>query len=313
MNPILSIVVMTYNQHQYVNEALKSVYSQKIKVPFEVLLSDDCSTDGTQDILREWNERFPNITRLILHKHNLGGHGVANLNEAIEGCRGRYIAFLEGDDYWTSNHKIQRQLDVLESDEAITACAHETMVLRRDGQLQPLNHGHPDGVQDLRYLLEYGFPHINSLVVRSASLSNRSVSLRSLPMGDWPIIIQCAMDGKIISLPDSKWSVYRVQGQGSWNARKLVYRTLGEICAFETFKLCLPTHYKFSLNKQILRRRWWIAEDYLRQRERILALHTALPGFLLWCVFRHVPFRALVKFGIHFLIGKSVQGDRVHG
>lgn len=115
--PLVSISCITYNHAPYIREALEGFVSQQTDFPFEVLIHDDCSTDGTTEIIREYEAKYPEIIKPMYETENqysLGkpiGTQVWNLPRA----QGKYIALCEGDDYWTDPLKLQKQVDFLES------------------------------------------------------------------------------------------------------------------------------------------------------------------------------------------------------
>lgn len=121
----VTIASITYNEEEYIEDALKSWLSQETDFQYEILVSDDGSTDHTCDIVRSYMEKFPNI-RLISTGH-IGG--AANFIRSLKESRGKYIALCEGDDYWIDNHKIQKQFDFLESHPDFSACFTNSYVL----------------------------------------------------------------------------------------------------------------------------------------------------------------------------------------
>ncbi|MCR4890730.1 MAG: glycosyltransferase [Lachnospiraceae bacterium] len=110
----LSVVFITYNHEPYLRESLDSVLMQQTDFPFEIVVGEDCSTDGTRDILREYAGKYPGKFRLLFRKKNLG-RTTLNVYLTAMACRGKYLAFLEGDDYWTDPKKLQKQVDFLDS------------------------------------------------------------------------------------------------------------------------------------------------------------------------------------------------------
>lgn len=108
----LSVFVVTYNQERYIHQCLDSVLMQEVSFPYEVIVGDDCSTDGTGAILDEYAAKYPQI-QVYHHEKNKGLLG--NWEFVMNKCQGDYIALLEGDDYWIDPHKLQRQVDWLEA------------------------------------------------------------------------------------------------------------------------------------------------------------------------------------------------------
>lgn len=110
--PKLSVMVVTYNQEQYITKCLDSILQQEVNFDYEVIIGDDCSTDTTGVIVDTYAAKNPCI-RVQHHPQNLGH--VKNWEYCINMCHGEYIAILEGDDYWIDVHKLQRQVDYLDS------------------------------------------------------------------------------------------------------------------------------------------------------------------------------------------------------
>lgn len=111
--PLVSVSMITYNHAAYIAQAIEEVLQQTTNFPFELVIGEDCSTDGTREIVFEYQKKHPNIIRVIASNNNVGAmkNGLRN----VKACRGKYIAFCEGDDYWQSPHKLQKQADYLES------------------------------------------------------------------------------------------------------------------------------------------------------------------------------------------------------
>ena len=120
--PLVTVLVTTYNQEKYIAQALDSVLAQKTDFPFEIYVSEDCGTDGTRDILKEYARRYPQIIRLNLREKNVGIS--RNWYEGLCAARGDYVCTLEGDDWWLDDHKLQKQVDFLRSHPDYAAVSH---------------------------------------------------------------------------------------------------------------------------------------------------------------------------------------------
>ena len=120
--PLVTVLVTTYNQEKYIAQALDSVLAQKTDFPFEIYVSEDCGTDGTRDILKEYARRYPPIIRLNLREKNVGIS--RNWYEGLCAARGDYVCTLEGDDWWLDDHKLQKQVDFLRSHPDYAAVSH---------------------------------------------------------------------------------------------------------------------------------------------------------------------------------------------
>lgn len=122
---VLSVCVRTYNQEKFIAQALDSVLMQKTSFLFEIIVSDDCSKDGTRDILLKYQRDYPDKMRLILGAENVGGP--RNLRRVIEASSAKYITCLDGDDYYTDKYKLQKQVEFLEENERYAACFHNVL------------------------------------------------------------------------------------------------------------------------------------------------------------------------------------------
>mgnify|MGYP003291856894 CR=1 FL=1 len=122
MEPLLSIVTITYNHEPYIRKCIEGVLIQQVNFPIEFIIAEDCSTDGTLAICKEYAIKYPNLIQLITSENNVGA--IANERRAMKAAKGKYIAFCEGDDYWTDPLKLQRQIDFLEENPKYSVTFH---------------------------------------------------------------------------------------------------------------------------------------------------------------------------------------------
>lgn len=137
----LSVCLITYNHERFIAQAIESVLMQQTNFDFEIMIGEDDSSDKTREIVKEYKERFPDKIRLFLNDRKnviyiLGQPtGLWNFTNTLKHARGEYVALLEGDDYWTSPSKLQQQVDILEREQYLAGCFHETQLLYEDGSL----------------------------------------------------------------------------------------------------------------------------------------------------------------------------------
>jgi len=125
--PLVSVLMLTYNHGGYIAQALDSVLMQKVKFDYEIVIGDDCSPDNTSTILLKYKEQYPEKIKMILRKKNIGA--TKNFVDVLKQCTGKYIANLEGDDYWTDENKLQIQVDFLEKSPEYSACFHSANII----------------------------------------------------------------------------------------------------------------------------------------------------------------------------------------
>ncbi|MBS1656809.1 MAG: glycosyltransferase [Bacteroidetes bacterium] len=126
----LSVCIITYNHAKFIRQALDSVLMQKVDFPWEIIIADDCSTDGTREIIIEYQKQHPQLIRLILQEKNVGP--ALNWLELISTPSAKYIAYLEGDDYWIDSLKLQKQISFLELNPDCAFCYTNAFVMRDD-------------------------------------------------------------------------------------------------------------------------------------------------------------------------------------
>jgi len=217
----VSVLVVTYNHEKFVGQALQSVLSQRLPQPFEILISEDCSTDGTREIVRGFAKSHPHLIRLLLSERNLRSNEV--VARGFRAARGRYIAYLDGDDFWTSNDKLRMQIMFLDAQPDLTICFHNVQVV--DEHSQSMGRlwtapGQPK-LSGLHELLRGNPIAASSVVYRRAAVAELPAWYeRFFPVTDWPLHVLYAREGRIGYL-DRTLGAYRLHSGG-------LYSTLGE-------------------------------------------------------------------------------------
>ena len=172
----LSIVVITYNHERYIRHCLDSILMQDVDFSFEVVISDDCSTDRTVEIIREYAEKYPNIIKPNLRTINVGA--TQNHYDCFLRCAGKYVAILDGDDFWTDKQKLKTQTKFLENNSAYIACTQRYSVVDENNNITQESYhgaGKPESgdytINDFQKYIYYG--HQGTLVFRNIFLEPR--------------------------------------------------------------------------------------------------------------------------------------------
>ena len=131
--PKVSVCVVTYNQEKYIRQCLQSIVDQETDFDFEVIVSDDCSTDGTRAIVQEFVERYPGAINPIFNEKNIGAY--KNFVFVHQQATGEYIAHVDGDDYCLPG-KLQAQADLLDSDPSCNIVFHRMLLMRPTGEIK---------------------------------------------------------------------------------------------------------------------------------------------------------------------------------
>lgn len=252
----MSVIVVTYNHARFVRQALDSALAQRLVQPFEILVSEDCSTDGTREIVQEYGERHPGLVRLLLSERNLHSNEV--VARGFRAARGRYVALLDGDDYWTSDDKLQAQVDLLDARPELTICFHNVEVVDEHSHSNGRLWNAPDRpvTSDLHDLLRGNFIATSSVVYRRAAVGEIPAWYDDFfPVTDWPLHVLYACKGRIGYL-DRTLGAYRLHPGG-------LYSTLDERQKLEAnadFYRRLRACSNGTLAREVLRGR----RDYFR-------------------------------------------------
>ncbi|MCH7226410.1 glycosyltransferase [Haloferula sp. A504] len=218
-NPLASVRVSTYQHEAFVRQCMDGILDQVTDFPFEIVVGDDGSTDGAFKILSEYQKQNPDKIRLFRSVSNLGrytGSGLLNGIRIRRACRGKYIALLEGDDYWTSPDKLQRQVDLLESNNELSAAFHDVEIIGDwAGEQIFVDYGDKTliGFDDL---MTFETPiAFGSLVLRESCMTMDDFPEWRLnaPVGDILTFAQLASKGPIARIPE-KLGVYRRHAGG---------------------------------------------------------------------------------------------------
>ena len=236
---MVSVTVGAYQHARYIRECLDGILMQKTDFPYEILIHDDASTDGTDQIIREYELKHPDLIFPTFQTENQFSKGVRGILVTIlfPKCRGKYIAICEGDDYWTDPSKLQKQVDFLEAHEHYVGCAHNTRIIYEDGAKDDaltVTSATKDTytIDDITKGLIYF--HTTSMLYRNIFEGHFPERYLTDYMGDWFLLMAHADVGPIKYI-DSVMSVYRIHAHGIWSKLsniEQIERNLGAIIAF---------------------------------------------------------------------------------
>lgn len=240
--PLVSISCITYNHAPYIRECLDGFMMQKCDFDFEVLIHDDASTDGSQEIIKEYQERFPNVINPILQTENQWSRGVRGMNAKFNYPRanGKYIALCEGDDYWTDPLKLQKQVDFLEENKDFgLVCTHRHSSEKKGEKLStnieitPFDILHHNPIATLTTMFRIS-------IVRQIEMNH------GFKMGDYPLWLELVKRCRIMKLKDNT-AVYRIL-ENSASARNDINKRIEFVK--DSLKVTLTYIDDFPLAKQ---------------------------------------------------------------
>ncbi len=228
-NVEVSIICDTYNHESTIRDALEGFFCQKTNFAFEILIHDDASTDHTVDIIKEYEEKYPGIIRPIYQEVNQYKKSPGVMwGYQLPRVRGKYIAMCEGDDYWTDDHKLQKQYDILESHPELDMCTHAVSgVNAKTGEeIWVLGPKGKEGVIPLRDVIDGGGEFVGtcSLFYRTSVFDNDYKFCKNR-LYDYIQQILGSLRGGMYYIPEVM-GVYRYGDSGSWTVQVLQDREL---------------------------------------------------------------------------------------
>lgn len=294
--PKVSICMVTYNHGKYIRQAIESALAQKTDFDYELVIGEDCSTDGTREIVAEFQSRYPERIRATLYPTNMGAY--FNGTQTLLACRGaEYIAFLDGDDYWTSADKLQKQVDYLDRHPDCSLCFH-TAFMERDGEI--IEHQRKlvtrkNGQYTFDDIVLENFIDVTTVLFRSFVLCNYPPKwLKNMPMGDWPLWILCAQKGNLGYI-DENLATYRIHSGGTWTGQSEVLRAQNMIKALNVFRKAFRIQSR-KFEEITAKSKQHLIELWLQQGEYFKAAHVTWS--LLPYAVRHSKTLSLFSFKI---------------
>jgi glycosyltransferase involved in cell wall biosynthesis len=213
--PLVSVCVVTFNHKNYIKKCLEGILMQQTTFPFELVLGEDESDDGTRNICIKYAEKYPDKIKLFLRSRkdviHINGKATGRYNfiESLKACQGKYIALCEGDDYWTDPLKLQKQVDFLEAHEDYAICFHKVKLLNPKGNLlDDFITKIPNNYENFETLLgARNFIHTPSVVFRNC-INQLPSQFKLAPFGDQFLHLLVAKHGKLKFL-EEVMGVYR--------------------------------------------------------------------------------------------------------
>lgn len=222
MSPLVSVCIQTYQHAPYIKDCLESVLNQKTNFEYEVLLGEDCSTDGTREICMKYAEQYPDKIKLFLHSRDtviyINGRATGRYNfiNNLKHVRGKYIAICDGDDYWSDTLKLQKQIEFLENNNDYSMCFHAVDILTKGAYVDDKEISIPEETSSIVDLAKCNYIRTVSCVYRNNLSKNYPDIIYTAPAGDYVLHMLMAEYGKIKYFPE-KMAVYRIHEGGRWS------------------------------------------------------------------------------------------------
>ncbi|MBC7850754.1 MAG: glycosyltransferase [Chitinophagaceae bacterium] len=245
----LSVCIITYNHELFIEQCLESVLAQKTTFPFEVVIGEDGSKDKTRMICEKYQQAHPQKIRLLTSEPNKGM--MQNFAATLGHCQGQYIAFVEGDDFWTDPLKLQKQVACLSEDPSLSMCFHNVInkFMRGNEDAEKVFHQQlPKNIFETADLLKQWFIPSGSIMF---------VNYPDLKLPDWffhcksgdiPFLLLLSLRGNIKYL-DEVMSVYRIHDNGVSGTHRGYSKIINMIFIYESFNIHTKGRYQSLINQ----------------------------------------------------------------
>lgn len=275
----VSVLVISYNQENYIRQCLESIISQKTDFQFEIVIGDDASKDSTAYIINEYALQFPELIKPILRENNIGMN--YNFLDVLANCSGEYIALCEGDDYWTDATKLQTQVEFMDVHSDAAVSFHNVSVhyenndfpdhnFYSDKPIYPNNIKPPKVFSEFEDIITGNFIQTCSAMFRRNLINEFPSWFATLPAGDWVIHILNAQYGKLAYI-ELNMATYRVHSAGVWSGTPDITKIERTCDILNLLNGHFNNSHQEAINKKIIEHQQNLARIFINEAYNLLA------------------------------------------
>ena len=247
-HPVVSVHMVTYNHEPYIRQAIESVIMQKTSFEFELVIGEDCSQDKTREICLDYQKRYPDKIRVLWWHENVTKYG-GNGRRVTAHCRGDFVAFCEGDDYWTDPLKLDKQIKLMKASGCV-GCVAFNKILKMNGVFEDNVYAGKEFVESSDFFNHYF--HTSTYLFSRHVFNKMMVKYHQIPYWYDTMWMHCMADmGKIALLPETV-SVRRVTGKGVATSLTSQGYVILQLKQYIPLYLCGPRKYKDRFAMAIL-------------------------------------------------------------
>ena len=260
----VSVWMTTYNHEKYISQCLDSVLAQKTNFDFEIILGEDCSTDSTREIVIDYQKKHPDKIKLFLPEKNMGAMEIDLPTWKM--CSGKYLALLNGDDYWTDENKLQIQADYMDNDPDTVLCFHKAMIVNEtNGHSEETVYIEPTDILPAESLLN-GYNPIQTGTVMYKNIIEIPEWYAELPYGDMFLYLLLSQKGKLKYI-DKNMGVYRIHSSGQWQGDSVYNNLLKDLKFYRVMNEKLGFKYEERIRHIFAQRYFDLVLINIRQKK----------------------------------------------
>lgn len=283
-NLLVSVCVLTYNHQDYIQTCLDSILTQEVDFNWEIIISDDNSTDSNRKIIDEYKNNFPNLIQLIYPKQNVGVIG--SLINLLNASTGKYVAICEGDDFWIDSSKLKKQVEILEANDKYSMVCSNRTILDINGIVLE-DHAYIKDIYTTSDILKGFIPGTQTVMFRNFdSLIRYFQKYSSIYSGDRYLAYYCSLFGDIFRMSDFT-ATYRITHTGIWSRISPIEKLMRLSDQLEDFHSSIGLPCNNSI----------IAEKAFTTSFSVLLYSLKRPKLLFSKGYIHFIFKPFIKFG----------------
>lgn len=215
--PVVSICCTTYNHEDFIGEAIDGFLEQETDFAIEIIIRDDCSTDLTAMVVKQYADEYPKVIKPIYESENQYSRGVKPMPAVMKQAVGKYLALCEGDDYWNDPLKLTKQVEFLEANDEYVGCFHNSMVVDEKGSIvRDTLMGAPRDFLEMDLLSSNAVITVHSVMFRN--VLEYGDEFDEVAFGDMMLWHLLGYHGKVKYLNNVQKAAYRIHDAGMWTA-----------------------------------------------------------------------------------------------
>ena len=286
--PLVSVCVTTFNHEKYVRRAVESILAQDIDFKIEVLIGEDDSEDSTREIIREIERDYGESVSCFFNNRDdviyIDGHATGrwNLLNLLGRTRGKYVAILDGDDYWTASEKLQTQVKFLDDNPGYSMVFHDAKFVDGDGNDLKKTYCAKrisEGDVSLDDFIEANMAPTCSALYRRTAITPFQYA-RTIRAYDWLLVFLAAEKGKIYFL-EKVWGAYRSHSGGVWQRMDHDQKVRAEQRELAKINELLGYRYNRKFRNSMANRSFKLAKNFRRKNQRLRSAKQWLKGLIL--------------------------------
>lgn len=262
-----SVLIVTYNHEKFIAQALEGALMQVVEFDYEIVIGEDCSTDRTREIVHDYQNRYPDKIKLLPKTPNIGG--AQNFLNTYNACVGKYIANLDGDDFWSYPYKLQEQVDFMENNPAFVMCFTNSNIVDENNSVVSEERLGVDRKRNLsqKDIVSGLVPPSNTIVFRNTAVNDVPDIYYTIANGDIMFYALLAEHGDAAYINKITAS-YRVHSGGTWSSKPHEYIKINLVKTWSALLQIYCGKYKYILLPMV-RNNYFALMEYYKDNNKI--------------------------------------------